>query len=143
MVPGLYTVRFSAGAITHEQTLRVKEDPRIDVDPLVRRQWTETLVRIGELAMSAQELSREVGQVARRLDADTDPLQLAADREAKVRDMARESQERSGRIARLRGSAGGWVGPLSADQASQLAFFTEMLATLGAEWRTTSERQPG
>ena len=143
VVPGLYTVRFSAGAVTHAQTLRVKEDPRIDVDPLVRRQWTETLVRIGELATSAQELSREAGQVARRLDADNDPLQLAADLEAKVRDMARETQELSGRITRLRGSAGGWVGPLSADQASQMAFFTEMLATLSAEWSTTSERLPG
>jgi hypothetical protein len=138
-------MRLSAAGVMQEQTFRVKEDPRIavDTDPLVRRQWTETLLEIGELSDGAQALSGDVRQVARRLDADDDALELAGDLEAKVRDMARETQELSSRIARLRGSAGGWVGPLSADQAAQMAFFTELLETLRAEWRTTSARLPG
>ena len=143
VVPGLYTVRLAAEGITQEQMVRVSEDPRIDVDPTVRRQWTETLLEIGEMASSAQGLSREVGQIARRLDAANNPLTLPAELAAKVRDLGREAQELSGRMGRLRGSVDGWVGPLSADQASQFAFFSEMLIALQIEWRATAALLPG
>jgi len=143
VVPGLYTVRLEVAGDVHEGRVLVKEDPRIDVDPLVRRQWTETLLAIGETVTEAQTLSREVGGMARRLDADTNTLNLPSDQEAALRDLAREVQELGSRLARLRGSAQGWVGPLSADQAAQRTFLSEMLETLSGEWRTLSSRLPG
>ena len=82
-------------------------------------------------------------QVARRLDAENDPLVLGAQLEAKVRDLEREAQELGGRLASLSGSAQGWIGPLSADQTSQRAFLTEMLQTLRTEWSAASQRLPG
>jgi hypothetical protein len=143
VVPGLYTVRLAVGDEVHRQSLRVSEDPRIDVDPLVRRQWTEMLLDLGEAVSEARSLSREIAQVARRLDAENDPLVLGAQLEAKVRDLEREAQELGGRLASLSGSAQGWIGPLSADQTSQRAFLTEMLQTLRTEWSAASQRLPG
>jgi hypothetical protein len=54
---------------------------------------------------------------------------------AKVRDLRRETGELTSRLARLHGGAEGWVGPLSADEASQKTFLTNMLETLTEEWR--------
>jgi photosystem II stability/assembly factor-like uncharacterized protein len=143
VVPGLYTVRLTANGVTSERTVRVKEDPRIQVDPLVRRQWTRALVEIGRTRAAAQTLAREVGGIVRRLNGEGEALEVSDEVEAKVRDLARETQELAGRVARLGGSAQGWVGPLSADQASQKAFFERMLATLLAEWDAVRARLSG
>jgi len=40
VVPGQYTVRLEADGTVSEQPLEVREDPRLDIDPEVRRQWT-------------------------------------------------------------------------------------------------------
>lgn len=132
VVPGPYTVRLTVGSDVMEQMVSVKEDPRIDVDPLVRRQWTETLLEIGELRAEVQKLAQEVGSVQRAVD--DGERELSADVEAKVRDLTREASELMSRVARLQGSAGGWVGPLSEDQESQRSFFEEMFRTLTREW---------
>ena len=115
-----------------EQVVRVREDPRIDVDPLVRRQWTETLLEIGQLRTAVQALAQEVGTVFRAMESGE--RELAADVDAKVRDLTRETSELASRVARLQGSAGGWVGPLAADQVSQRAFFEDMFQRLTREW---------
>lgn len=78
VVPGLYTVRLSVADDVHEQTLRVKEDPRIEVDPLVRRQWTEMLLELGGVVSAASALTRESSQAVRRLDDDDEPGSLDA-----------------------------------------------------------------
>lgn len=132
VVPGPYTVRLTVGSDVMEQMVTVKEDPRIDVDPLVRRQWTETLLQMGELRTAVQELAQEVGAVQQAVD--DGERELSADVEAKVRDLTREASELMSRVARLQGSAGGWVGPLSEDQESQRSFFEEMFRTLTREW---------
>ena len=134
VVPGRYTVRMTAEGETQEQTFQVREDPRIDVETLVRREWTETLLDVWEVAADAQSLSRSVGDVAERLDADDDRLSVGASLEQRLRDLARETDELSSRVGGLYRSAQGWVGPLSADQAAQRSFLTSMLATLTGEW---------
>jgi hypothetical protein len=53
---------------------------------------------------------------------------------AKIRDLDREFSELVSRLARLRSSVEDWVGPLSADQASQKKFLSDMLPTLSGEW---------
>ncbi len=141
--PGLYTVRLDVDGTVHERTVRVHPDPRDDEEPAVRRAWIETLRRIDHLTEDTRRLAAEVARVTRRLDAEEDPLEVDAPVAAKLRDLARETQELASRAMRLRGAAGGWVGPLSADQASQLTFFEEMLDTLRREWRETRGRVEG
>ena len=68
----------TAGGEIQEQTLQVREDPRIDVDALVRREWTEMLLDVWDVTAEAQSLSRSVGDVAERLDADDDRLAVGA-----------------------------------------------------------------
>jgi photosystem II stability/assembly factor-like uncharacterized protein len=138
VVPGLYRVRLTAGRAASEGVVRVREDPRIHVDPLVRRQWTETLLDISSTLARAGTLSREVSDTVGRMEeghADAPP-----DVRAKVLDLARELGELTSRLARLRGNAEGWVGPLSADDASQKRFLEETLTTLESEWSETRGR---
>jgi photosystem II stability/assembly factor-like uncharacterized protein len=133
VVPGLYTVRLRVGRTISESVVRVREDPRIRVDPLVRRQWTETLLDITSTMARAVALSRDVSATLGRMedgDADAPP-----DVRAKVRDLSRELGELTSRLARLRANAEGWVGPLSADDAAQRRFFESTLETLEGEWR--------
>ena len=110
----------------------MKEDPRLHIDPSVRGQWTATLLRIGEMVERAQTVENQVDEVVDRLDEGE--LDLATDLETKVRDLGREFGELSSRLSRLRGSAESWVGPLSADQASQEVFLADLLDTLTGEW---------
>ena len=101
------------------------------------------LLELGEAVSAARALTRETSQTVGRLDDDDEPLRLDAldpDVEAELRDLAREAGELENRLGRLQGSAQGWIGPLSADQASQRAFLTAMLETLRAEWNAVSGR---
>ncbi len=127
VVPGTYTVRLTAGGATSEQVVAVREDPRIDVDPTTRAQWTAVMLERARLGIRAQELAGRVGGMAEGLDDDDDD-----DLRAAVTTLAREANELRSRAARLRG-AEGWVGPLAADEISQQRFVEEMLATLEAE----------
>ena len=136
VVPGLYTVRLEAGGATSTRVVRVKEDPRIEVDPAIRAAWTATLMDITDLLLEAQRTAREVEQATERLD---DAPEAVA---AKVRDLDREFDELTSRIAGLRGNAEDWVGPLSADDASQRSFFEDMLETLRSEWAEVQGRVP-
>ena len=130
--PGLYTVRLVVAGSTAEQVVRVKDDPRFDVDPGVRTRWTQELREITAVLTAAQRTAQEVRQAARSLDEGE--AQAPANAAAKVRDLDREFSELVSRLARLRGSAEGWVGPLSADQAAQKDFLSDLLPTLAAEW---------
>ncbi len=132
VVPGTYTIRLTAGDETMEQLVEVREDPRIEVDPAVRRRWTETLLDIGELRSGVQALAREIRETYRALEEEE--TDLPSDDEAALGNLVREVTELMSRIARLEGSAQGWVGPLSSDQDSQRAFFRQMYRTLTDEW---------
>ncbi len=141
VVPGLYTVRLRAGGATSEQVVRVKEDPRIEVEPRIRAQWTATLLEITATLVEAQGLSSEVEEAVERIDeGEVDPSDAV---EAEVRDLSRELDEVASRLSGLMRNAGDWVGPLSADDASQKAFLEGMLATLRAEWRAVRGRVEG
>jgi hypothetical protein len=138
VVPGLYTVRLTAGDVTQERTVRVEEDPRFQVDPGVRAQWTAELGALTATLLEAQRVAREVQAAARRLD--DGEARATADVTTKVRDLDREMDELVSRLARLRGGAEDWVGPLTADQASQKAFLTGLLETLTGEWQAVRGR---
>lgn len=123
VVPGHYTVRLSAAGAVSTQGVLVHEDPRIEVDPSVRRDWTHTLLRLAELTHATSELAAEVAEAA----------ETASD-DGALSVLARETAELSRRARGLESGAMGWVGPLSADEQAQQAFFTELLETLRQEF---------
>ncbi len=139
VVPGLYTVQLTAGGVSSEQVVRVRDDPRLaDMDPGVRARWTQDLIEITSTLADAQIRSREVADALRKIEVGE--VRPAAGVESKVRDLNREFSELVSRTSGLRSAVEAWTGPLSADQASQKAFFAEMLATLSREWDAAKAR---
>ncbi|NNK64088.1 MAG: hypothetical protein HKO98_12885, partial [Gemmatimonadetes bacterium] len=137
VVPGTYTVRLTAGGVTTEQPLSVREDPRIDVDPTTRAQWTAQLLERARLGLRAQTLADRAQELLEGL-AEGAPAQLRDT----AAELVRETRELRSRANRLRG-AEGWVGPLAADEVSLQAFVAEMLATLEGEADALERRAGG
>jgi hypothetical protein len=140
VVPGTYSVRLSAGGVTSETPLEVREDPRLEVDPEVRAQWTADLLALAELGAEAlagteamEELSGEVEESAYASQAVKE----------EVGDLLRQWRELSSRTRRLQGEVEAWVGPLTEQQLSQRAFYREMLETLRREMENLTARMGG
>jgi photosystem II stability/assembly factor-like uncharacterized protein len=130
VVPGTYTARLELGEVIREMPLVVREDPRLEVDPRVRAQWTADLLALAGLgadvgagADSMEELQASVEE------RETVPPAL----EAQARELMRQWEELSSRTRRLQGEVEGWVGPLTEQQRTQWAFYREMLETLREE----------
>lgn len=143
VIPGVYTVRLSVDNVVTEQTVEVREDPRLEHDAVVRAEWTETLLGMWGTVAAAQRLSRGIAGEVDRLDADENPLDISDALEDRLRDMQRSAQELSSRLNRLYGSAQGWVGPLAADQEAQRVFLNDKLDELSARWNTLQGELPG
>ena len=143
VVPGRYTVQLTIGGASWTRPVEVREDPRLDHPAGVRRAWTETLTRIWTASGQARALRDEVRAQVRRIEEQAAVLTLETGVETELRDYERETQELSSRLGRLYGAASDWVGPLTADQASQLTFLTDMLGTLRSEWTAFEARLPG
>ncbi|MCA9738379.1 MAG: hypothetical protein KC645_12210 [Gemmatimonadetes bacterium] len=113
VVPGLYTVRLESGGTTSETQVEVREDPRIDASIGTRTAWTQMLLDLYALRHEAEALQGRVADGNERLRAETNEL--------------------VSRISGLVGEAEDRVGPLTADQASERAYYERMLRTLGGE----------
>ncbi len=143
VVPGTYTVTMNAAGGTWAQTVEVRPDPRMSEDLAVHGAYTETLAGLWNTLGEARSLRDDVRSYSSRLDADTDALSVDEGVERELRDLARETGELTSRLARLYGSSGSWVGPLTSDQSSQQTFLTNMLETLTGEWSALEDRLPG
>jgi hypothetical protein len=136
VVPGLFIVRLEAGEIVSENSLEVREDPRIEVDAEARRQWTETLLELGELARAAGEGRAGMTELVERVRTATFPEALSTWSE----DLLRQWTELQSRTRSLVREVEGWVGPLTDDQASRRAYFEEMVQSLGRETQALEQR---
>ena len=116
VAPGTYVVRLVAGGRTLEQKVEVREDPRIDVTPAERKQWTDAV-------QQAAALAREFAPV-------NDRIQKLPGTGADVVDLKRQSRELLSRISGLYGALGRWTGAPTKDQLSRLAYYQQMVKTL-------------
>jgi photosystem II stability/assembly factor-like uncharacterized protein len=127
VAPGTYTVRLTVDGQAQEQTVVVREDPRLDVPRAEREAWTEMLFAIGALYVEAGNLQYAVEQ--QMGGAGEDNHTETAD-EA-TREVHAQLDELTGRIARLYGDVSDWTGAPTADQRSRFDYYTEMTETLG------------
>jgi len=127
VVPGTYTVRLQVGDLVSEQTLEVREDPRLDVDPEVRRQWTEDLLELGRLARAVVDDAGMFGDTLEEIAADPDVPDLLME---ESRNLQRQWNELRSRTRRLQAEVESWVGPVTQQQRSQWEFYRGMLETL-------------
>jgi hypothetical protein len=140
VVPGVYTVRLEADGTVLEQPLEVREDPRLDLDPQVRRQWTEDLLALGQLSRAVVDDAGIWGEVLEEVGEDADAPEALA---MEARDLQRQWNELRSRTRRLQGEVEGWVGPLTQKQLSQRDFYREMLETLRRDAESLRARHRG
>lgn len=100
----------------------VREDPRIELDPVVRRDWTETLLEIAGMYGDATDQLRRVREGAGE-DAGGSQAAELEDRIDELRD----------RIGSLYRSVGSWTGEPTADQRSRQAHYEELLGRFGRQ----------
>jgi photosystem II stability/assembly factor-like uncharacterized protein len=134
VLPGTYTVRLGIDGRTVSQTLEVREDPRIIVSEPVRQAWTDTLLDIGRLYESVGELvgrvetiEARVAQQPRASSAGTRRLLRRADT---LKGTLRELQRR---VRTLYTAVSASVGPLTADQQTQLEYVPEAMQELKSQ----------
>jgi hypothetical protein len=140
VVPGTYTVRLELDGETRDRSLVVREDPRLEVDPGVRAQWTADLLALAglgaEVGSGAEAMDEILASVEERGD-------LPRGVEGQARDLARQWEELGSRTRRIQGEVEGWVGPLTEQQRTQWAFYREMLETLRRETEALKTRLQG
>jgi hypothetical protein len=120
-----------------EEDVLVMEDPRLEVDPPIRRQWTLDLLALSALSRSVVDDAGIWGEVLEEVAGDE---AARTELRATARDLMRQWNELRGRTRRLQGEVEGWVGPLTGQQESQRDFYREMLATLRQETETLRAR---
>jgi hypothetical protein len=129
VLPGRYTVRLTAGDVTQEQALTVRNDPRIDVSPGELVAWHDTLVSLGELIRHTAPLADSLAAFKRRVDS----LPAAAQRRQRqliqeLSDITPKFTELKNRQIRLYREMDGWLGRPTTDQLSELAYYRSMVA---------------
>ncbi len=127
VVPGPYTVRLEAGGVVSEQTLEVREDPRLEVTPEVRARWTAGLL---ELHALSREVVDDAGIWVEVLEEIREDGDAAPELAAAAQELHRQWNELRSRTRRLISEVEGWVGPLTEQQQSQRDFYREMLPVL-------------
>ena len=113
VAPGTYVVRLAVAGRNFEQKVEVREDPRIDIAPAERKQWTDAWQQVAALA-------REFAPVNDRIQRNG----------ADVVDLKRQSRELLSRISGLYGAFNRWTGAPTKDQLSRLAYYQQMAKTL-------------
>jgi len=106
VVPGEYTVRLAAGGRTYQQTLRVLEDPRVQVSAADRKAWTDALLSVAEMYRGASAIVDRVG----------------GDR-ATAGDLRRIARELRSRVLSLYRDMSQSTGKPTPDQQAQIQFY--------------------
>jgi hypothetical protein len=140
VVPGEYLVRLEADGAVSEGLLNVQEDPRLDVDMEVRRQWTEDLLALGALARETAEGAGEIVEVNRKIDADEAFKESLGEWASELQRQWNELRNRTRGLVR---EVEGWVVPMTGDQLSQKDFYQEMTDTLLRETRALAQQIGG
>ena len=126
-MPGTYTVRLTVGDATHETTVEVSEDQRLQVSVDVRAAWTEVQRELGRMYVEVNELVAAVSEREESLEADTDAR-------AAAQLLREELAELRTRGSAVRRSIANWVGEPTADQLSTIAFCRTAMSELAARW---------
>ncbi|WP_353269384.1 hypothetical protein, partial [Gemmatimonas sp.] len=101
---------------TTNRTVVVKEDPRMTVTAAERAAWTA--------------FHRDVAKLVTRFADIATRVRGLTGTDAATRDAKRQVQELSSRLSTLYSAVGRWTGAPTADQRSQLRYYTRMVAEL-------------
>lgn len=131
VVPGNYIAKLTVKGNSYTQTFNVIDDHRLDVDIIDRKAWTDKLMEIGDFYADLTEELAIVYPVQWHL-VELNRKKVKYDEKAaeEINDVIGLYNELLSRTRGLYYSAQGWIGRLTADQESQLAYYKEMLVKL-------------
>ena len=115
VAPGTYTVRLRVDGQTFDKPIVVREDPRIDITPIDRKAWSDTLTSAGDLYKRALAINARLAK-APASPTVTENKRLAKDLVAHLNQLCNDLDK--------------WVGKPTADQFSRLAHYRAVTATL-------------
>jgi photosystem II stability/assembly factor-like uncharacterized protein len=111
VTPGRYAVRLRVGTQTFEQPVMVRDDPRVTLTAVARRQWEQALDSVAAVYRGSAALVTD-------LSRGTDSTAIKTSRE--LRD----------RVGTLYGNVMRGGGPPTSDQRAQMAYFPTLLREL-------------
>jgi hypothetical protein len=143
--PGMYVAKLTVNSQTYEQAFNVVDDPRLDLRIEDRREWTATLFEIADLYKAVLEEVNEVRPLHWKYD------KLSADEKAEmdeayleeVKELDRMYGELLSRTRSLYRQVSGWMGDLTTDQESQMAYYKEVLEKLAPRKETVMKKKEG
>lgn len=125
-IPGTYTARLTVDGATTERQFTVIEDRRLNVNPLDRRAWTETLV----------ELAKTYGATTEALTASKSAVDAAGAAATPAQKERLETLiDAQARLAGLYSTIGSYTGAVTADQRKQFDALTKFARDLVARGR--------
>ncbi len=131
VLPGAYTVRLTVGSDSYDQTVAVREDPRISVDESVRLAWHEQLNGVAQLLRGHLATVDTVSKIAERIEGmpEDSASQYSAvyDEIEAIRPLLMELRSR---LSRLYGGINSWPRDLTADERSQMQYFADWIQQL-------------
>jgi photosystem II stability/assembly factor-like uncharacterized protein len=136
VLPGTYTVRLAVGGKTLEQTVDVRDDPRLELTADARRQWTDTVLQIADLYRSTSTMAAAARTLADKGGAAGRDDRDGADR----RELARVSGELQGRVLRLYRAVSDSLSYPTADQRAQIEYLTTLANLVDARLRLAQGR---
>jgi len=130
--PGLYKVILTVNGQTYEQSVQVKDDPRVDIDIAARTDWTENLMAIGDLYEGIVDDMKEIMPAKQPIDTLRKQHDLNEEALHEIDELARMYDELVSRTRSLYYDVSSWMGPLTGDQHAQMTYYKEMKGTLAA-----------
>lgn len=126
-MPGTYLAKLKMGDLEMSHPFQIKDDPRLEVNIEQRKQWTQSLLEIGTFSEQIVEELETVRPLYWQIGK-VDQLAQAVKEEA--RELESMYDELLSRTRSLYYQVSRWMGPLTADQQSQYAYYQEMLKKL-------------
>lgn len=125
--PGWYSVELEVEGSTYTKGFRIVDDPRLDIDLAVRKAWTNSLFEIGDLYQRIVNDTKTV----RPLFWKTEKLQeqkawIHTAALAELTELNRMYDELLNRTTGLYREVSSWMGPMTADQHSQMEYYAAM-----------------
>ncbi len=134
VLPGEYTIRLTVDGHEFEQIVQVSDDLRVDVSLRERIAWHQRVRRIEQLVVRHATSSDSLTAIERQFEEmDEDQRRTFSELEQRVDSIAPLARELRNRMFRLYGQISDWPQPMTADQRSQISYFTGWIERLGPE----------
>ncbi len=134
VMPGVYVAKLTVNGQQYEQSFKVSDDPRLNIDIDVRREWNESLFKITSLYEQVIDEMKATQLVGWKVDElKKDGVSLDEKTLAPLDEINRKYNELFSRTRSLYFEVSSYIGPWTTDQHAQFSYYTSMISKLAAE----------